>query len=748
MRQVISSLTVACFVIAFFLNPGVLFAEIVFDPNNIISDEELQNWQSMNREDIQAFLNEQSGILDTLKSPDVDGTNRLSADIIARASQTHRINPKYILVKLQKEQSLISDTSPTQKQIDWATGYGVCDSCKTTDPSIQKHKGFGVQVDSAAGIMRWYYDHLNTESWIKRANQSYLIDGQLVRPQSNATGFLYSYTPHIHGNKNFWTLWNRWFAPSYPDGTLVKAGNNSTIYLLDGKTKRPFENMTSLITRYDPKLIVDIPSGELNKYDLGASISLPNFSVIKQGSTYYLVDYDHVRPFKDQTVVNQLGYHPDEIIEVGSEEIANYQQGTTIDSPTINPIGRLVRLEENNTLYFLKENEYHPILDEAIASVNFAQFAIEPVVASDLSAHVAGKSVLLKDGTLFGITGQNAIYVVEKGKKRHIASEAVYNGLGYDWDNIVWISSFAADIHTTGQPVFYTPNTSSNSVPAVLVLEESGSINERMQETKAEDTTYVGKQFDTTLDTYLIADGVSGDVIAGKNIDVIRPLASFAKVLTTYELFSQGINLGRTVTYDPSVHKSTYHSYRIAEGEKVRNRDLFDAFLLSSLNTPGHMLVSSKYTVETEFIELLNKRLTVWGLRNTVFADVTGEKLDTKSTARDYVTLFKKATDITDIRSILGKASYQYDEVLDTDGKPGHYDVHSNQLMEERHPSYKILASKTGYLDEAGHGLVMLIERTSDKKRFFIVIMGNPDSNPNTRFDAPRALTDWILSEF
>jgi len=178
-----------------------------FDPNFIISDDEMQNWTSMDIHDIQAFLDEKGGYIANHKTEDWEGTLRLVADIIWRASKESQINPKYLLVKLQKEQSLITAKDPTQKQLDWATGYGVCDSCKMTDPDIQKYKGFGTQVDRAAGIMRWYYDHLNTESWIKRAGQTYTIDGESITPQSNATGFLYSYTPHIHGNENFWNLW-------------------------------------------------------------------------------------------------------------------------------------------------------------------------------------------------------------------------------------------------------------------------------------------------------------------------------------------------------------------------------------------------------------------------------------------------------------------------------------------------------------------------------------------------------------
>ena len=161
---------------------GLYAADSDFNPNYILSDEELQDYTTMNRADIQAFLQEYGSWLVSHNTPDAEGVNRTASDIIYRAAITHKINPKYLLVKLQKEQSLITDPSPAQKQLDWATGYGICDSCSLSDPALQKHKGFGVQVDSAAAIMRWYYDNLNREVWIKTTGQTYLVDNIIVRP--------------------------------------------------------------------------------------------------------------------------------------------------------------------------------------------------------------------------------------------------------------------------------------------------------------------------------------------------------------------------------------------------------------------------------------------------------------------------------------------------------------------------------------------------------------------------------------
>jgi D-alanyl-D-alanine carboxypeptidase len=66
--------------------------------------------------------------------------------------------------------------------------------------------------------------------------------------------------------------------------------------------------------------------------------------------------------------------------------------------------------------------------------------------------------------------------------------------------------------------------------------------------------------------------------------------------------------------------------------------------------------------------------------------------------------------------------------------------------MKKNNPYYTILGSKTGYLDEAGAGLVMLVERKSDLKKFIVLTMGNADY-PN-RFIEPNRLVEWSMKTF
>jgi len=416
---------------------------VSFNPNFILSDEALQNKDTMNVSDIQIFLESKNSSLSNFITEYLDGNQQKASSIIYNSAQKYNINPKYLLVKLQKEQSLVTDQTPSQKQLDWATGFAVCDSCAMDDPTIQEYKGFTNQVDSAAGVMRSYYEKYPTQAWIKRAGQTYNIDGQEVTPTTNATAFLYTYTPHLHGNENFWNIWHAWFEQSYPDGTLAKTKEDPTVYLLlDGK-KRRIANMTSLVTRFNPKLIVVVPKTELDKMSEGTAIKLPNYAIVKSESGYYLLDYDYKRKFDSYDVVRQIGYNPDEIIEVTENDLADYILGKNISADLKDITGRLVKLQGTNSYYYIKDNTYAPISDERIAKLNFPNLSVETVTSAVFNDLDKIESIMPKDGSLIGVEGSPAIYVIENGKKRHITNEQTFNAYGYNWKNIVWINLFA-----------------------------------------------------------------------------------------------------------------------------------------------------------------------------------------------------------------------------------------------------------------------------------------------------------------
>ncbi len=170
-----------------------------FNPDVIIMEANFRAATSMDVTQIQTFLERQSGTLATYRGSDHAGTVKTAAEMIAEAALAWNVSPKVILVKLQKEQSLLSRSNPAQYAYDWAMGCG-----KTDSRTFTQYQGFGNQIWHGARV-------LDKNAAPYRPGIELTISGSTVRPMNAATYSLYRYTPHMRGNMSFWLIYWRHF---------------------------------------------------------------------------------------------------------------------------------------------------------------------------------------------------------------------------------------------------------------------------------------------------------------------------------------------------------------------------------------------------------------------------------------------------------------------------------------------------------------------------------------------------------
>lgn len=426
---------------------------LAFDPNSILSDDEMTDSQSMDMNQIQSFLSR--GSLATLKTPDWEGITRPASQIIWNAAQQHNINPRFLLVLLQKEQSVVEDSSPSQKQLDWATGYGVCDDCSLNDAGLSRWQGFGKQVNSAAmQFTEGYMEDIlskGTTSGIYGPNIAVTIDDTVVTPKNAATAAMYAYTPHLHGNMNFATIWTRWFSKDYPTGTLLQVEGSSGVYRIENGYRRPITSKSALTTRYNSDLIITVSQTTLDQYPDGSPIALPNYSLVKdeKGNIYLLVD-DTLRHITSMDAFRSIGYSMDELVDITSAEVATYAQGTPITVNTQDPSGKVVKLATNGALFYLKDGERRAILDSAILTANFPTATVETAKPGEIEQYKEGKFLKLPDGTLVRGFANPAVYVIADGEKHAITDEQTFLDYGYSWNNIIFVNDDVLNLHPTG----------------------------------------------------------------------------------------------------------------------------------------------------------------------------------------------------------------------------------------------------------------------------------------------------------
>ncbi len=240
-----------------------------FSAGNIMSDYIMADRNTMNEAQIQAFLRSKNSCNDTnlgrltnynstygyldsrgkryqyhLKNghfvcmADQDFNGESAAHIIYRAAQDYRINPRVLIVLLQKEQGLVTDTWPNYNyQYAAATGYDCPDHGNGCDNT---NAGFKTQVRKAANLFREVQDNRDYDgdglistypvgvNYIQY-NPNAGCGGSNVRILNRATSALYRYTPYqpnhatrsvglgvdvhcgAYGNKNFWWYFTDWF---------------------------------------------------------------------------------------------------------------------------------------------------------------------------------------------------------------------------------------------------------------------------------------------------------------------------------------------------------------------------------------------------------------------------------------------------------------------------------------------------------------------------------------------------------
>lgn len=425
-----------------------------FDPDYLISDSEMTNYRSMDLGDIQRFLDKREGTLKTYVATDKEGVKVTAAETIYFTAMNAMVNPKYLLVLLQKEMGLLDDTSPKQSQYDWATGYG----CPDGGGCNVRWQGFFKQVNSAALQTRDYVD--NPQNYYYRPGVTRMIDNTPVTPKNAATAGLYSYTPHINcegtcgGNQLFWNLWNKYFGKKWPDGALLQTEDSATVYHIENGEKRAIVSKSVFISRFDPTKVITVNDDDLTYYEDGPPIKYHNFSLLKNsaGNIYLLVN-SAKRKIDNQEVFNKIGFMEDEVITVSQSELDLYDNGPKISKYTVYPTGKLLQDRKTENIYYVLSGRKKLVANKEVMNFNFQGAPIEEVSAIELNKYRTGNPVTLPDGELVKIKGVNTVYVISNGKKMPIFNGKIFLAMNYSWDNIVTIHEETLDVHQLGQTI-------------------------------------------------------------------------------------------------------------------------------------------------------------------------------------------------------------------------------------------------------------------------------------------------------
>lgn len=250
-----------------------------FRAGNIISDAVFTDAGTLNGDQIQTFLqgkvsacrsgyvclkdfrqNTPSKSADRYCNGYSGASNETAGSIIAKVARSCGINPQVIVVMLQKEQGLVTDTWPIDRQYAAAMGQ----ACPDTAPCDPSYAGFFAQVYGGARQMKIYLEgvyftwYAPGHTWNILYNPNQGCGSSPVYIENAATSALYYYTPYqpnaaalnagygtgdgcsAYGNRNFFNYFNDWFGSTQKSSaaaSLVAVTGRNQVFLIMGGTK-------------------------------------------------------------------------------------------------------------------------------------------------------------------------------------------------------------------------------------------------------------------------------------------------------------------------------------------------------------------------------------------------------------------------------------------------------------------------------------------------------------------------------
>ena len=469
-----------------------------FNPGMIVDDATFTNKNSMSPSEIQTFLNSKLASCDTygqqnseFGGPDLNGDGRVqrweyaknkygqdtfpclkdyteggksSAQIIYDAGQEFSINPQILIVLLQKEQSLVTDSWPLSVQYRTATGY----ACPDNGTCATEYHGLTNQLRWSARMFRaimndsptWYtpyelgnnkvffnpgpYDNANDRYYGRFGNRADIeyCGNTIVNIQNRATQALYNYTPYqpnqsslnagwgngdlcgAYGNRNFYLYMNEWFGgwllSTVDDSKLYIRGANGTYYQI-----MEYAQLQALGIAY------------LKTYTTTSS---------------YLSSLTSAGPLTSAVMFNSIG----DVYAIDSGKLKYHS------AATYNAYGR-------------------PALSNLAAGLDGG---VIPRASQDMT-------------TVLAVHNVGNLYAASDGEKHYLSSFA-YNTLGYAATPTNWMSQYFVDHIPNGYPLLQAGSIVKTSDTGAYFVVNSNRTSKRPLETRLGASLKFGVYTDTS----------------------------------------------------------------------------------------------------------------------------------------------------------------------------------------------------------------------------------------------------------
>lgn len=267
--------------------------------------------------------------------------------------------------------------------------------------------------------------------------------------------------------------------------------------------------------------------------------------------------------------------------------------------------------------------------------------------------------------------------------------------------------------------------------------------------------------------TAIAIDADTGKIFFEKNSKTPVPIASMTKVITAYLVLeaeaSGEISWDDTITIDDRLYRLSHNlelsNVPFAKDGTYTVKDLFNASMVLSANAAVTALAEHIAGSEKEFVDLMRKKVTMWGLNDVYLISPSGlnnedvpeqmypgSKDDEENlmSARDIAFVAQKLIqDFPEVLEITSQSSVLFPLTPDED-----VEMISTNGMLPGFPEFKegVDGFKTGTTDLAGRSFIGTIKKNDF--RLITVVTGLPLDGQDFRFAETAAIMDYVYDNW
>ena len=245
--------------------------------------------------------------------------------------------------------------------------------------------------------------------------------------------------------------------------------------------------------------------------------------------------------------------------------------------------------------------------------------------------------------------------------------------------------------------------------------------------------------------SYLLLDLSSNQTLAERNADAPSDPASLTKLMSAYVVFTAIREKKLALEQKLSVSKRAWDERKggaslmfIDTTMTPTVDELLRGEIVASGNDAAVALAEGVAGTVDQFVAMMNRQAQAWGMKNSVFKNVTGlTEAGHKSTARELALVATRIIrDFPEFYTYYAIKEYKYNNITQP----------NRNLLLRRDPS--VDGMKTGYTEAAGYCLIASAQRDfpNGKRRLLSVVLNT--TSMAARADESQKLLNWGYQAF